>query len=241
MGRPSYFSMKSRSSFPCSFQEIACRSHWHNNGGFWNSQPKPCYASCWSVNQDVPLWMPVLSLLRNREWFSSCAKCCLQKLAVWKKISNALEGNLLKCCLSTENHWNKLPINFISVLNFNGKFGPNDMGNAWVFGVEHCNCQYGKTQCKLLGFWAGKSCFLLQMMFIFRDSCCLTHAWPNFAICTRLSNPFAIQIFSWAWPRARSKNAVRERFTLGVRGATSIKQKLRGHVKLKYFNSTGSS
>ena len=125
-----------------------------------------------------------------------------------KKISNALEGNLLKCCLSTENHWNKLPINFISVLNFNGKFGPNDMGNAWVFGVEHCNCQYGKTQCKLLGFWAGKSCFLLQMMFIFRDSCCLTHAWPNFAICARLSNPFAIQIFSWAWPRARSKNAI---------------------------------
>ena len=82
MGRPSYFSMKSGSSFPCSFQEIACRSHWHNNGGFWNSQPKPCYASCWSVNQDVPLWMPVLSFLRNREWFSSCAKCCLQKLTV---------------------------------------------------------------------------------------------------------------------------------------------------------------
>jgi hypothetical protein len=34
---------------------------------------------------------------------------------------------------------------------------------------------------------------------------------------------------------------VRERFTLGVRGATSIEQKLRGYVKLKYFNSTGSS
>ena len=209
MGRPSYFSMKSRSSFPCSFQEIACRSHWHHNGGFWNSQPKPCYASCWSVNQDVPLWMPVLSLLRNREVNSAAARSAASRS--WpseKKSPTALEGNLLKCCLSTENHWNKLPINFISVLNFNGKFGPNDLGNAWVFGVEHCNCQYGKTQCKLLGVLSWKKLFFVTNDVYFRDSCCLTHAWPNFAICTRLSNPFAIQIFSWAWPRARSKNAI---------------------------------
>ena len=108
-------------------------------------------------------------------------------------------------------------------------------------GLNTVTANTAKCSANCSGSELEKVVFCYKLMFIPRESCCLTHASPNFAICTRLSNPFAIQIFSWAWPRARSKNAVRERFTLGVRGATSIKQKLRGHVKLKYFNSTGSS
>ena len=81
--------------------------------------------------------------------------------------------------------------------------------------------------------------FVTNWCFIPRESCCLTHASPNFAICTRLSNPFAIQIFSWAWPRARSKNAVRERFTLGVRGATVNEAKIEGAREIEIFQFNG--
>ena len=177
----------------------------------------------------------------NRQWFSSCAKCCLQKLAVWKKNLQRVRRESPQVLPLYRKSLKQASHQFHICIKFQWQVWTQWHGqrlSVWGWTLQLPIRQNAMQTARVLSWkklvFVTNECLFLGIHAV---DTCVTH----FAICTRLSNPFAIQIFSWAWPRARSKNAVRERFTLGVRGATSIEQKLRGYVKLKYFNSTGSS
>ena len=65
-----------------------------------------------------------------------------------------------------------------------------------VWGWNTATANTAKCSANCSGSEPEKIVFCYKWMFIPRESCCLTHASPNFAICTRLSNPFAIRDIS---------------------------------------------